>query len=231
MPASLFPKTEHHKPFEKTNALMIQMTLPFFLALGISFASALPFGPVNLSVMDASLQHNTRVGLRMAFAAAFMEMCQAIIALSCSRWLSQWFTHSPWAKILAMVVFAVLGLFFLFKNHFRNEKPASVTKRRQFLAGAAVNLANPQIIPFWIVVIAWLGSSGIVKLDTHSSWYLLFFFALGILLGKGSALSMYSLFSGIIKKKAHRLSTHMNRVIGVILLSIGLYHGFTAMLS
>ena len=207
---------------------MTAYALPFFYALGISFASAIPFGPVNLSVMDAALHQNTRAGLRMAFAAAAAEMCQALIALSFSRWLSQWFTQSPWVKVLAMAVFVGLGLFFFLKEKLRKEKEQPPPKTRQFLAGAFVNLANPQIIPFWIVVTAWLDSSGIARIDGNSSYYLLAFFLLGIFLGKGSALSIYSLFSNFIKERARALSRHMDKVIGLILLTIGLYHGFTA---
>ncbi len=207
---------------------MTAYALPFFYALGISFASAIPFGPVNLSVMDAALHQNTRAGLRMAFAAAIAEMGQAFIALSFSRWLSQWFTHSPWVKILAMGLFLGLGLFFFFKKKFKSAKEQPPPKSRQFLAGAFVNLANPQIIPFWIVVTAWLDSSGIAQIDGNSSYYLLAFFLLGIFLGKGSALSMYSLFSQYIKERAQTLSRHMDKVIGLILLTIGLYHGLTA---
>ncbi len=209
---------------------MSDIILSFLLILVISFATGIPFGPVNLSVLNTSLTHNSRAGIRMALGSATAEVLLLSIAIYITSLFTVAQTQSPWIKVVAMVVFVGIGLFFYHKEKWAKEstEEAAPRKTRQFLAGIAVNILNPQIIPFWVITIAWLNSAGYADLTISTPWPEKLFLVSAVFFGKGTALCLYSLFSQVIKNKAQHIRPHLDRAIGIFLVGLGFFQGATA---
>ena len=53
----------------------------FFIALVASFGGTLPFGPINLSVVNTTINRSFKAALRFSTAAALVEILQALVAV------------------------------------------------------------------------------------------------------------------------------------------------------
>lgn len=81
------------------------MVLHFIYGFLGSFLGGVPFGPINLSVVDLTLKKSIRSGLRFSFAAALVEIAQAIIAVLFGKLISRKIDELPELKIVVMVFF------------------------------------------------------------------------------------------------------------------------------
>lgn len=156
--------------------------------------------------------------MRFALAVAIVEYPYAWIAVEFEHWI----TSSPVVqenfKLLAAIVMTALGLLGLWSVR----KPSTFTVRLQesgFRRGLILGILNPQAIPWWIGITAYLKAQGWIVLDTH---WKLHSYVFGTSIG---ALLLLSLLA-ITAQKMSRLFQH-NRIIsllpGLILLALGLF--------
>ena len=190
----------------------------FIFGLLGSFLGGVAFGPINLSVVDLTLKKSIHSALRFSAAAAIVEIFQAIIAVMFGKLISRKIVEFPELKLLVIVFFVILGLFFLFKKD--NPKTELKTERNSsnIINGFIVALLNPQTIPYWIFVLAYLKSSNVLYLK---SWRLILFLA-GVSIGKFIILSLYGYLSEHINKHFENLNEYVGKVIGGLLLVVGL---------
>ena len=114
--------------------------------------------------------------------------------------------------------FVMLGLFFLYKRD-NPRKESKTEKNSSTIAnGFIVAFLNPQAIPYWIFVLAYLKSIDVLYLN---SWHL-FLFLSGASIGKFIILGLYSYLSEIIQRHFENLNEYVSKVIGGLLLGIGL---------
>lgn len=189
-----------------------------------SFLGTLPFGPINLSVVNTTIKKSFKAGLGVALAAALIEIIQSFIAIHCSMVITHFLSESPFIKVLAIGLFIVLGLFFFFKKN-KNQKVSTSKKKsdNSFIQGLAIALFNPQAIPFWIFVLTYLETSRMIHLSIQGEeLQSVIFFLIGVSIGKLCALILFGLLSKVISKKSTRITLMMNKIIGSILLVIGL---------
>ena len=71
----------------------------FFTTLLISFIGSLPFGPINLVMIDVTINYRLRSAYGFALAAALVEIVQAFLALWGSSWLWQLIHQRIWIKL------------------------------------------------------------------------------------------------------------------------------------
>jgi len=184
-----------------------------------SFLGALPFGIVNLNVMDTTLRKTSKEGILMSAGATLTEFLHAFVAIQCAAYFSHNFEDNPYIKIAVFVVFLILGLFFFFKK----QRPPQRKKRfhvkvTDFSRGMFLSLINPQALPFWLFVITYFTSHKwfAIREDTIPS------FLLGVGIGKFLALLIFVAFSLYIRKRMGRLGDFMNKIIGTIFLILAL---------
>lgn len=194
------------------------MVLHFIYGFLGSFFGGAAFGPINLSAVDLTLKNSIRSGLRFSFAAALVEIVQATIAVLFGKLISRKIEELPELKVIVIVFFVLLGFYFIFKKD--NSKGANKTDRNKsnFINGFIVAIFNPQAIPFWIFVLAYLKSANVLHLE---SWYLMLFLA-GASIGKFIILCLYCYLSDYIKKHTTNLNDYVSKVIGGILFVAGL---------
>ena len=129
---------------------------------------------------------------------------------------------NPWVKIGAIVLFMTLGLFFFLKKN-KEQQSANLSRRGDFLKGLLISFLNPQAIPFWIFVLTYLDSSQIIHIDHTISLRLMVAFLLGVSAGKFLALLLYGGLSKVIARRSQYFAKWMNKIIGLILIGIGLF--------
>ncbi|MDT8402498.1 MAG: hypothetical protein RQ743_12450 [Bacteroidales bacterium] len=182
------------------------------LALFISIIGALPFGLVNLSVLDTSYRQGPARAMHLSGGAAIIEVAYGLTALTAGGLIAHFIRTIPVLYYLVLAVPAVVGIFFLLKG--RDKQAAGPVKKNGFLRGMVLNLVSIQVLLYWLIAMTYLHT----LLEIEYSVFNLALFALGIWLGKMGVLWLYALLSRKIFSSMGILSRNINRVIGAVLL-------------
>ena len=92
----------------------------------------------------------------------------------------------------------------------------------EFIKGLLVSIGNPQAIPFWIFVLAYLAQ----RFDLNFMGEELVWFLAGVFLGKLIALTVFGLLSTYLKTRLKTSCNLINKFMGTVLLLIGLFQAF-----
>lgn len=192
--------------------------IAFLLGFTFSFLGSIPPGTLNMLVLQIGLEHRIKAGLRFALAVALVEYPYAWIGVQ----FEQAITSSPLVlkhlKLWGALIMTVFGLISLWSVR----KPTTFTVKFQqsgFRRGLVLSLLNPQAIPFWIMITAYLKNQGWLQITTTT---LLHSYLLGSATGSLALLSSYVLL-------AHRVaqSFNNNRMLrmlpGSVLLFLGIF--------
>jgi threonine/homoserine/homoserine lactone efflux protein len=190
----------------------------FIIGTVVSFIGSIPPGTLNILVLQMGLEKKVRQALLFALAVAIVEYPYAWIAVAFEHWITSSAAVAENFQLLGAVVMTTLGVFSLWSAR----KPTTLSVRFQesgFARGMILSLLNPQAIPYWIGVTAYLKMQGWIDLSTgwrmHS-------YILGTSVGAMLLLSLLALL-------ANRMSYVMqhNRYVklipGSVLLSLGLF--------
>ncbi len=189
----------------------------FIIASIVSFMGSIPPGTLNILVLQLGLENKLRAAFRFALAVAIVEYPYAWIAVEFEGWITQSPVVQENFKLLAAIVMTGLGIMGLWTA----SKPSSFSIKLQesgFRRGLILSLLNPQAIPWWIGITAYLKAQGWIVLDT--TWRL-HSYVLGTAAGALALLTLLALM-------ANRLSKFIqhNKVIkmipGAVLLGLGL---------
>lgn len=197
---------------------MLSFVYHFFLGLVISFVASIPLGPVNLSVAQASLNHNRNVARRIAVGSSVVELFYCALALGGVQLLGSDKEVTFWIRIVSIPVLLGLGLYNLLKR-IDLDAPQTVGKGKPgqgaFWVGVSLNLVNPMLLPFW------LGAGTVLRANNliESQWDLLVAFTLGVAIGTYFLLMTVAqiahtqkhLLSPVVRKR-------LNRGVGVLFL-------------
>ncbi len=117
---------------------------------------ALPFGLVNLSVLDMAFHKNRHTALKVAHGASWIEVLYGILALLAGTIIAKAIENSPMVKYTAVLIPLFAGLFFLFK---KGDQPDLHNNKQGYLKGIVLNLLSVQVLLYWVVAITWLKTS------------------------------------------------------------------------
>lgn len=194
---------------------MMEFLAAIFLGILITSVGALPFGLVNLAVLDISFRSGLREAMKVARGAAIVEIIYGVIAVVFGTLISYYTKNYEAIKFPALIVPGIAGLYFLFKKNRNINKP--VISDPGFVKGILLNLVSIQVFLYWLIAIPLINTF----MDISLGFPELVVFALGIWLGKMGILWIYGYFSPRILSKSDFLKVNINRIIGsVILLSV-----------
>ncbi len=194
------------------------MIIHFLFGLVGSFLGGVAFGPINLSVVELTLKRDMKCATRFILAAAIVEIFQAYIAILFGKLISRSIDEIPEFKLFVIAFFLVLGAIFVFKKDNPKKEVPNRKHSSNFLNGLIVAILNPQTIPYWIFVLAYLRSSNAIHLE---SWNFVLFL-IGASGGKFIILTLYSYLSEYIKKRFANIDVYVSKGIGGLLIIIGL---------
>jgi threonine/homoserine/homoserine lactone efflux protein len=188
----------------------------FIVGFVFSFLGSIPPGTLNLMVLQLGLERKIKTALRFALAVSIVEYPYAWIAVE----FEQVITSSPaimknfelWGAII-MTTIGVVSLWTV-------RKPSTISVKLQdsgFRRGIILSILNPQAIPFWIALTAYLKFQGWIDIST--GWRL-HSYILGTSLG---AMALLTLLALLAKRVASSFKD--NRIIrmipGLVLLTLG----------
>lgn len=187
-----------------------------FVGFAACTVGALPFGIVNLTVLDETLRKGSRTALNIAHGAAIVEVVFGLAAILTGSLIDSYIEDNAFINYFILGLFIVSGTVFFF-NKKRIDFPGK-SQFTGFLKGVFLNLISIQVFLFWIIAIAFLSTKDFSPTDSIS----ILMFLIGIWLGKMIVLWSYTILSEKIIAKSQKLSNNMNRIIGLILFSVAI---------
>lgn len=183
----------------------------------VTAIGALPFGLVNLSVLNISYKMGVREGMRIAHGAALVEVLFGSTAVLAGVFIHKFMDEHPYMNYILLALIGTIGVVLLFKN---NEAKSDIKNGFPgFWKGVFLNLVSVQVLLYWIIAIAFLNShDGFI----YSPAFIVIFLA-GIWAGKMGVLWIFARSGRIILSKSNILAKNMNRVIGAILIIAGIF--------
>ncbi len=163
----------------------------FLVGFVFSFVGSIPPGTLNILVLQLGLANKVRTALRFALAVAIVEYPYAWIAVAFEDLLTSSPVITQNFQLTGAIVMTVIGLI----NLWSARKPSQFSVRFQesgFRRGLVLSLLNPQAIPFWIAVTAYLKVEGWIDL---SSQWLLHSYVLGTSAGAMILLTILAVMS------------------------------------
>ena len=188
----------------------------FLIGLVVSFVGSIPPGTLNILVLQLGLENRIKTALRFALAVALVEYPYAWIAVE----FEQWITSSPLVlqnfQLTGATVMTTIGAFSLWSAR----KPSDFSVKFQqsgFRRGLVLSILNPQAIPFWIALTAYLKIEGWIVLDTTAR---LHSYVFGTSVGVMILLSILALMARKVSA-TFQTSRLLRMVPGAILLFLG----------
>ena len=194
----------------------------FLIALTATFVGAIPFGPINLSVVNTTLTKSFRSGFQISFAASIVEIFEASAALFFGVYIDKFLMNNNWIQVVIFLAFIGLGVHNLTKVTHPKLKERTRLKVSDFAKGLIVAISNPQAIPFWIFTLAFISQ----QIELEYFGVNLGFFLAGVFVGKLLALLLFGLLSNFLKPRLQNSCKAINRSFGAILVIIGLLQAF-----
>ena len=134
--------------------MMDTPVLYFLVGLFACFLGTIPFGPINLTVVKTTVDHNAARGTEVALAASLVEMAEALVAIWFGMVISNYLETNLLLRLLIALAFIGLaGFIFTRKPKPKLEQPAQ-DQDSFFKKGLLIAALNPQAIPFWIFALA-----------------------------------------------------------------------------
>lgn len=205
----------------------MEAVLYFLVAAGISYVASLQLGPVNLRVIQSTVQHNKSYALRVGFGGSLPEIIYAGIAFYITELIDFESFDSKWFSFITLPVFLFLALY----NFLKKSKPQSIdnvkevpSNGRGFIEGFILAMLNPQLITFWLIIITYLKTKGWLMDATLAQQS---FFILGCAAGafvlQLTFIAVAERYKNVILKK---LGANFNKVIGGLFLLLALVDAF-----
>jgi len=199
------------------------LLLYFFIGILVTFIGAIPLGTVNISVINTTLRQDAKNAMKIALAAGVAEIILSFYALHCSMVVSSFIDMNTWIQIVIAILLLVVGGFLFFKKK-KTQQTKNRIKTSNYITGLFLGLLNPPVLVYWVFIISYLNKNDIA-LTMNTSLMILFIFFAGVYLGKIITLYGYSKLSVLIKNKVQNIAQTINKVIGVLLVVIGIVQG------
>lgn len=188
----------------------------FLVGLVFSFVGSIPPGTLNIMVLQLGLENKVRAALRFALAVAIVEYPYAWIAVVFEDWITSSPSIAQNFQLTGALVMTAIGTL----NLWSARRPSQFSAKFQdsgFRRGLVLSILNPQAIPYWIAVTAYLKIEGWIALDTR--WHI-HSYLLGTSVGVMILLAILSMMaqrvSGVFQH-----SKILRMVPGAILLVLG----------
>ncbi len=137
----------------------------FIVGAAMSFLGSLPPGTLNVLVLQMGLERKVKQAMRFALAVAIVEYPYAWIAVKFEHYITSAPQLVKYFHLTGALVMITIGIF----NLISAQKPTELTVKFQesgFVKGLILSLLNPQAIPFWVAVTAYLKIQHWIELST-----------------------------------------------------------------
>lgn len=130
--------------------------LIFLVTTLISFAGSLQLGPVNLTVIHATMTRNRRAAMIIGLGGCIPELLYSIPALLASGWIKrnqQLLLIFEWAIVPVLLLLAAITFFRKQKEVVFSEENNLKQHTADFFKGFFIASFNPQLFPYWVTIL------------------------------------------------------------------------------
>ena len=179
--------------------------LIFIVTFFISFVGSIHPGPLNLSVIQTTLQKGISSALLLAFGGVIPEIIYGYLAVEGVMIFEQYpsvFQFMQWAVVPILMGLGIQQIV-------ASQKPKQIIKSSKFSTQAAskgffLSLFNPQLLPYWIVILINYQNYSFLKINGLSDKI---FFVLGASMG---ALALNYIYVFIAYKQREKIFKYLN---------------------
>jgi len=194
--------------------VLLNYFMLLILGIATTIVGAIPFGLVNLTVLNVSFEQGHRSAMRIAHGASVIEVLFGLTAIVAGGFLHEYIKGNATINYLIITVLGVSGIVFILKR--QRIGTSRETGYSGFFKGAFLNLISIQVFLFWMLAIAFLSSRQLLAYDVLP----VLIFVSGIWIGKMLVLLGYMKLSKKILSRSQVISKNINTIIGIILLGL-----------
>ena len=217
--------------------------LIFLITFLISFIGSIHPGPLNISVIQATLQKGLAAALLMAFGGVIPEIIYGYLAVEGVIFFEKYpviFNLMQWVVMPILLGLGIQQIIAsrqpkkeIISSKTTHEASIKVTStrtstRQVFIRGFFISFFNPQLLPYWIVILVSYQNYSFLKISNLSDRIL---FVLGTSTG---AFALNYLYAYIAYKQRERIFKYINQnrfeqIIGWTFVLMGLLQGMKLM--
>jgi len=209
---------------------MTQFALLFLATLAAAIVASAPPGLLNVNAAKVSVEKGKKNGMVFSLGIAFMVMFQAYLAVRISKFLSRNPEVISWLMKSAILIFAVLAIFFFLKAGKKPQDQITIhhgTYKSSFTKGLFLAALNLLQIPFYGALNTFFHAKRIMNFEILDE----ILFILGAGLGTFMVMYSYVFYFNKMEAKSNRFSKNSNYILGglmVVLMVITLIRLFNA---
>ncbi len=199
----------------------MSITITFFIGLIVALVGVIPPGLLNMTAAKISLKEGYSRGIVFSIGVSITVIAQTYVAVLFARYLSN---HPDIVDILqrvALVIFVLISVYFLFIAKERAKPQDEInnrSKKSRFFFGMFLSALNVFPIPYQAYMSITLASFGLMDLDLTS----ITSYVAGAAMGTFVMLYIYIFFFDKIKSQRLTSQKNMNYSIGLITAVIAL---------
>lgn len=194
----------------------------YFVTVLISYVATIPPGPLSVFVVHTTLQSTFRKAIWVAIGGVLCESTYAYFATKSVGIFNEYPLIAYWMQWVVIALLFMIGIVtFLQKNTTVKHQNAAMNGNMvSFLKGISLSLFNPQLLPFWVVILLSYQKYTFLHLTTD-------FEKVVFVLGAGSGTFLLTLTYAFIAEKQRKLvfdyitDARLNKIIGVIFIGLG----------
>jgi threonine/homoserine/homoserine lactone efflux protein len=197
---------------------MNEIILHFALGFIAAIIGAMPFGLVNLSVVDSTLNRGERAAFKVSAGATLIEIVFVLLAIFLGNRLAAYIKDSPWIEFFILLVLLTAGISFFLRKNKGSEKKKIVMP--DLVKGMFLNILSVQVLLYWFVAVAYLQANNQIVFTPEC----IVVFILAVVLGKMLTLLFYRLLATKIRSRSTAIARKINYVIGSIMIGLAVFH-------
>lgn len=189
--------------------------IPFLTGLVAAIVGVLPPGLINMTVAKVRLTDGLKRALIFVLGALLVIAIQTYVSVLCARYISQHQEIVTTLRMIGLVVFVLLTLYFFFfakKPSIKDNHIPLKSKRSRFFMGMLISAINLLPIPYYVVISVTLASYGYFGF----SWAQEISLVVGVIAGSFFVFYGYMIFVSHLKSKTDFFLQYMNRMMGFI---------------
>lgn len=195
---------------------MQQLGILFVFTFGAAFLATLPPGLLNMNAAKTSVEKGKSNGVIFGLGVAIVVMLQAYLAVRIAKYLSKNVEVIQLLMQVALVVFAILAIFFFIKGKKRNDQEAHFKpskKRSSFTKGAFLASINLLSIPYYSGMNTIFHQQGFMNYKVIDE--VVFILAAGI--GTFLVMYLYAFYFNKMEHKTKSFSKKSNYILSALM--------------
>lgn len=198
----------------------------------VSVVMSLPVGPVNLAIVQGTIDRGKAFGYRIAAGSALAELFYCLLAVGLVNFLfdstAQRENTFFVLQIASIPLLATLGVVNLLKKA-EPKLTSNIGAKGGYFIGLSLNMANPALLLLWTAITTFLKARNIIIDDPMSPVYFpsLMIYSLGVATG---TFGIQALIARLSARRASALNSYrrklLTRAIGFAYLGFAIYQIF-----